>query len=436
MLAVLVPSSRISAHAHLERSDPVADARLTTAPTAIRLWFSEAPELVLSTVALLDSAGSSLALGPPERGADGPRSVRVAIPVALAPGLYKVKWRVVAADGHPSSGTFLFRVLATATPAAAEARVPPIGPPPMTADTALTAPEMGALAPAYVAVRALLFVAMLAVLGAIAFRFAVLSRNIGLEPVVRDGLASSIAGRAAVVSAVLVVLLLAKLVLQARLVASDSAALAGMERVAIDSRWGAAWATQLAGAALALAGLLVARRSRAGWSLAALGGAAFAIGESLGGHAGASEHLHALGVLTDALHVIGAAGWLGSLLWLVMSLPAASTRDRGVAAIVNAFSPAALAFAALVTITGVVSAWLRLGALPFLWSSSYGQVLLVKVALLAGVGLVGLYNWRRMRPALDTGVVEPRFFRSAMTELAFGMAVIIVTAVLVATPTP
>jgi copper transport protein len=435
MLAVLVPSRPISAHAHLERSDPAADARLSAAPTAIRLWFSEAPELALSTVTLVDSAGSVIALGPAARGADGPRSMRVAIPHSLAPGRYRVRWRVAAADGHPSSGSFVFRVLPAAAPAVDESRAPSIVPP-IETDTSRVPAEGDALAPAYVAVRALLFVAMLAVLGAVAFRFAVLSRHSQFEPGLRDGLSSSIAARAAVASAVLVVLLLVKLALQARMVASDAAALTGMERIAIDSRWGAAWATQLAGGALAVAGLLVARRARTGWSLAAFGSAAIAIGASLGGHAAASEHLRALGVLTDALHVVGAAGWLGTLLWLVLSLPAVSARDRGVATMVNAFSPAALAFAGLVTITGVVSAWLRLGSLSPLWSSSYGQVLLVKLALLAGVALAGLYNWRRMRPALDTGVVAPRFFRSATVELAFGVAVVLVTAVLVATPPP
>ena len=436
MLAVLVPSS-VSAHAHLERSDPSADARLAAAPTVIRLWFSEAPELALSGVALLDSAGSSSALGPLEQGADGPRSVRVAIPRALPPGVYKVKWHVVAADGHPSSGTFAFRVLPPAVPAVIESREPP-APPPMIGDTVGAAAETGAdaLAPADVVVRALLFITMLAVLGAVAFRFIVLPRAGRLEPGVRDGLASSIAARGAVASALLVVLLLATLMLQARLVASTSTALTGMERIAIDSRWGAAWATQLAGSVLALIGFALARRTRAGWPFAALGAGAIAIGASLGGHAGASDHLYALGVLADALHVVGAAGWLGALLWLVLSLPVVSTHEKGVATIVNAFSPMALAFAALVALTGLVNAWLRLGSIPALWSSSYGQVLLVKLALLAGVALVGLYNWRRMRPAIDRGVVTPRFVRSATVELAFAVAVILVTAVLVATPTP
>jgi copper transport protein len=435
MLAVLVPSS-ISAHAHLERSDPAAGARLSAAPAVIRLWFSEAPELALSTIALLDSAGSSVALGPINRGADGPRSVRVAIPRALAPGLYKVKWRVAAADGHPSGGTFAFRVLPPAIPAAMEAREPPTSLPPMMADTVRSAAEADALAPTYVIVRALLFIAMFAVLGAVAFRFAVLARSESLEVGVRDSLAASIAARGAVASALFILLLLAKLMLQARVVASHSTAWTGMERVAIDSRWGAAWATQLAGGVLALAGLAFARRARAGWSLAAVGAAAIAAGASLGGHAAASEQLRTLAVLTDVLHVVGGAGWLGTLLWLVVSLPVVSRYERGVATIVNAFSPAALVFAALVSITGVLSAWLRLGTIRALWSSSYGQVLLIKLALLAVVALMGMYNWRRMRPAMARGVVTPRFFRSATMELVFGVAVIIVTAVLVATPTP
>ncbi len=224
----------------------------------------------------------------------------------------------------------------------------------------------------------------------------------------------------------------------AQLERSDPAAGARLAaaRIAIDSQWGAARATQLAGGMLALIGFLLARRRRAGWILAAFGGGAIAIGASLGGHAGASERLRALGVLADALHVAGGAGWLGTLLWLVLSLRAVFSHERGLATMVNAFSPVALAFAALLTTTGLVSAWLRLGTIPALWSSAYGQVLLVKLALLAGVALVGLYNWRRMRPAIDGGVATPRFFRSSTMELAFGVAVISVTAVLVATPTP
>ena len=75
----------------------------------------------------------------------------------------------------------------------------------------------------------------------------------------------------------------------------------------------------------------------------------------------------------DTLHVIGAAGWLGSLLFVFAAgIPAVDTagpdaRWNTVASLVNTFSPIALAFAGLVVLTGIISATLRLGSIPALW---------------------------------------------------------------------
>jgi putative copper export protein len=103
---------------------------------------------------------------------------------------------------------------------------------------------------------------------------------------------------------------------------------------------------------------------------------------------------------------------------------------------VGAFSPVALTCAAIVLLTGVVSAWLRLGAISPLWTSGYGRMLLLKVALLVGVAGTGAYNWLRVKPALGTPDATSRLRRSATVELAVGIAVIAVTAILVALPTP
>jgi copper transport protein len=437
MLAVLVPTRSISAHAHLERSDPAAGARLNVAPSVIRLWFSEAPELALSTVTLVDSLGATVALRAAEQGPDGPRSVQYAIAGALAPGLYRVRWRAVPADGHPSSGSFAFRVLSSAPSAVVSEALTPPAPPAGLADTARTSTEPSALATVHVISRAALFLVMIAVLGAVAFRFAVISRN-PAGGISYDELSSATASGGAVLAMLLVVLTMWKLLLQVQLLSGRD--VADMEVVVIDTRWGLAWCLQLAGGVLAAVGLLLARRARAGWHLAAVASVMIAVGASLGGHAGAAERLRALAVLTDSLHVIGAAGWLGSLFWLVWGLrivvPGGEDRGARAARLVSVFSPAALTFAALVMVTGVVSAWLRLGALPALWTSAYGQMLLRKLVLLAGVAVAGLYNWRRMRPAFGTSDVSRQFRRSAMIELAFGIGVIVVTAFLVATPPP
>jgi putative copper export protein len=207
--------------------------------------------------------------------------------------------------------------------------------------------------------------------------------------------------------------------------------------------WGWGWLLQVAAVTVAFAGFFAARRGRIrGWTLAALGALALAFTPALSGHAASTPQLTGLAVVSDGLHILGAGGWLGSLLVvLVAGIPAAlrtggSSSGRAVADLVNAFSPTALAFAGLVAATGVIAASLHLGSVPALWQSGYGRTLLLKLAILSVVVAIGAYNWRRVRPALGDSEGARRVRRSASTELAVGVLVLIVTAVLVAMPTP
>jgi putative copper export protein len=83
-----------------------------------------------------------------------------------------------------------------------------------------------------------------------------------------------------------------------------------------------------------------------------------------------------------------------------------------------------------------VNGWLEVRELGALWSTAYGRTLLVKLALLLPVALLGAYNWRRVVPALEAEGGAARLRRTATVELALGALVLLVTAVLVATPTP
>ena len=141
------------------------------------------------------------------------------------------------------------------------------------------------------------------------------------------------------------------------------------------------------------------------------------------------------------MHVIGAGGWLGSLLMVLLAgIPVAvrlgeGQRGPAVASLVNAFSPTALVFAGLAGATGVFAAWLHLGGVSALWQTEYGRTLLVKLAILSVVAGTGAYNWLRVKPALGDERGAARMRRSATVELAVGVLVLLVTAVLVATPT-
>jgi methionine-rich copper-binding protein CopC len=98
------------AHLHLLRSEPAANDTVATAPAAIKFWFSERPELAITSVKLTTSAGSSVPLAPlvVDTGAKGPLVATIRGPIAK--GSYEVTWRTTATDGHPASGRFDFVV--------------------------------------------------------------------------------------------------------------------------------------------------------------------------------------------------------------------------------------------------------------------------------------------------------------------------------------
>jgi putative copper export protein/methionine-rich copper-binding protein CopC len=445
LVAVAVMRPAIAwAHARLTRSDPAANSRLASSPTAIRLWFSEAPELAMTHLTLEDSAGKLADVGPVER-AESKLAIEAKLRTPLAPGRYVLSWRTAAADGHPSQGRFRFVVLSSAATRATASAVsaPPVTVPETTSQS-MNVNEPTALTPAYVAARALSFAAILIVIGAAVFRVAVVARAAGLDNSLRTSMSAKAARLGFVAAVVTLVAAVVRLYLQSRMMNGSAAAeMAPLRVMTTETQWGVAWLIQAAAAVCAIVAFWLARRgSKLGWAVAGVAAAALAASPALGGHAIASARLTTVAVLVDGLHVLGAAGWLGSLLCVVfigvrVALEdAGETRWQTVAAVVNAFSPTALAFATVVALTGLVSAWLRLGSLAPLWTSTYGRVLLVKLALLSGVVATAAYNWLRVRPSLGTESATRHFRRSAATELAIGVLVIVATAILVAVPTP
>ncbi len=75
-----------------------------------------------------------------------------------------------------------------------------------------------------------------------------------------------------------------------------------------------------------------------------------------------------------------------------------------------------------------------------LLSTQWGRVLLVKLALVAAVAAVGLYNNNRLVPALEGGSVAGpnptrRLRRAVTVEAGLMVAVVLVTAILVVSAT-
>lgn len=474
LAACLGMPSALHAHEALERSIPARGAHLSAAPRQLRLTFTERPELTFTRLRLLGPGNASVALG--ALSLDSVRTVVASINGPLTGGTYTVVWQVAGADGHPVRGQYTFTIAPGATglgaaygdttaasPRAGErgATVPAPGQPPLPpghhdAASMPSGGDFGAESPAYVALRWAQYTALLLVLGALAFHYLVLGflrrRQNPDSPMLPAARA-----RAATIglwaAAALGVTTLLRLYAQSYAMHGPADALdAGLIGTMLQrTTWGWGWLLQVVGVFLALGGFARARRApgedgagphRAGWALAALGALALAFTPALSGHASAAPKLTGLAVVSDALHVIGAGGWLGSLLFvLAAGIPAAmrlhdGERGQAVANLINAFSPTALIFAGIAATTGVFAAWIHLGSVPALWQSSYGQTLLLKLAILSVVAGTGAYNWLRVRPALGDVKGAERIRRSATVELGVGVLVLVVTAVLVAMPTP
>lgn len=433
--AHLVRPTLAWAHARLKKSEPSAGSVSTTVPREIHLWFTEKPELALTKVSLADSAGRPVAVDAPVADKAGTMAVRVPITGALYTGRYMVTWSTAGVDGHPLQGTFGFRLALPGSVAApAVESVPDVN----VLDSVVVAKPTVNSASA-VAVRTLSFIALIAIIGAVAFRYAVLPRVATLSTCDQDTIGASAARTAAVAAAVFLVVAVVRLYLQGNMMSTGAGE---MRVVAMDTEWGAAWRLQVGGAVLALIGFLIARsRVAVGWGVAAFGTLLLAVATSAGGHAAAAESARSLSLAADTVHIIGAGGWVGSLFYLVSvglrwATTTADGRGRRVAALVAAFSPAALSFAAVLVVAGMVSAWLRLGSLTALWSSPYGVMLIRKLVMVAFVAGAGAFNWKRVLPMLGSDESVARITRSGTIELALGVVVVVMTAVLVGMPTP
>ena len=187
---------------------------------------------------------------------------------------------------------------------------------------------------------------------------------------------------------------------------------------------------------LALIGFAIVRASAGlGWTLAAIG---ILIAVLLPVYTGRGAGK------VNAVHVLAASTWLGTLLVLALvgirgvirAGPPGLSRAELVCDLVNSFSPLALTAAAVVALTGLTTAWMHLKRVSALWTTGYGVALIVKLFFVLMVVTLGAWNWRRVGPSLGESGSEETIRRSSTMELTFAALVLLATSVLVTLPSP
>lgn len=152
---------------------------------------------------------------------------------------------------------------------------------------------------------------------------------------------------------------------------------------------------------------------------------------ALSSHAMSVPSNRPLAVALDGVHLLAAGGWLGALSLILLAPRAQNSPDPHTqAAQFRAFSPVALVSVGTLLFAGFLLATQHVMAWENLWSSPYGQVLMLKTAVVLGVMGVGAWNWRRGLPRMDSGEGRLALVRRARLEILLALVVLGITAVL------
>jgi copper resistance protein C len=110
LLIVPVGAAQLEAHAFLRRAKPAVGSTVQKSPGEIRIWFTEPIVAASSSIKVFDAMGKQIDKKDTDADANNQALLHVSLPF-LAPGTYKVVWRVVSADSHHTTGNFTFRVI-------------------------------------------------------------------------------------------------------------------------------------------------------------------------------------------------------------------------------------------------------------------------------------------------------------------------------------
>lgn len=381
-----------SAHAALTASDPKDGAVVATAPAQVTLSFSEQVAMGDDSIRVMDPAGKRVDTGELRDMCSG-STIRygTALHSGLPDGTYTVAWQAVSADSHPVSGAFTFSIGAPSA-------------------TSVTLPDRqaggGPVGIAYGIARYAAYAGFTVLVGGAAFILLCWRRGAAersLQKLVLRGWVTLTAAT------------LAMLVLRTPYTGSgkfaDAFDLDGLGAV-LDTKTGASFVSRLlllGAAALFIAVLFgaYARRQKLSAAPAEDAGADaedldeqkkdtsdLAFGLAIGGTVVAAgiaatwalaEHASTgiqpgIAMPVDILHLLAVAAWLGGLVALLVALHKVPDLEREA---VRRFSRVAFISVLVLAATGVYQAWRQLGSWSALTGTSYGQLLIIKVALVA-----------------------------------------------------
>lgn len=397
LVIVLTAASPAGAHAILVSSTPGDGARLDEGPAEVSLEFNEPVTADLGGLRVFDADGERV-----DRGSVAVDGDTISVAVEdLDAGAYVVSYRIVSADNHPVRGGIVFTVGDGDADSASLDR--------LLGDDADRAWEIAGAVGRWLAMGG-----SLVAVGAVAFvGWCRPERSRRLEVAVR------------IAVAVGVVSTLWSVPVQAAL-ATGTGAGSLLESGVLSSVLADGFGLSVGLAVVGLVVIAVTLWTR--WWIAAVAAAAVVVSFPLIGHTRFDDV--AIGFASDIVHVLAAAVWTGGVVFLLLSRSDGEDRTR----IVGRFSTLATVSIVAVGVAGLALSWTEVKQLRALTSTTYGWLLVAKIACVAVIAAAGAYNHFRLVPALTSSpddAVRRRLHQVLRFEAIGFVVVLAVTAVLV-----
>jgi methionine-rich copper-binding protein CopC len=111
LLSLVATAIQADAHAFMIHAEPRVGGKMKKAPNEVRIWFNEPVKPALSSIKVFDGNGKQIDNKDTHLDRDNRALLHVSLRSGLAPGIYKVIWRVTSVDTHVTNGDFRFQTV-------------------------------------------------------------------------------------------------------------------------------------------------------------------------------------------------------------------------------------------------------------------------------------------------------------------------------------
>ncbi len=431
---------QVSAHANQIRTSPAPDSVLDESPDRIVVWFSEPIEPRLSRIRVLDENGVQVdnedsILSPTE-----PTAVVVTVP-ELENGTYTAVWgNTSTVDGHSVVGSFRFA----------------IGEPLSDTVQVVEQPLLQSAGDPWI--RWLFFIGALGFAGSLLFEILVIVPGLGNAAAGTPGnrifiRVTRLLPRVLWASLGLMVFGMLSLLVQQASVTFDVSLFdtlgEPLRTILFDSNWGRQWMWRIL-AVVAAGILLELARQASGAASHSDDDEPIAITETIFGqlalaaslavlflttfsshNAAVPEEVRVPAIISDFIHLIAAAVWIGGLFFLAISLRVLAKREPTdeigpvMAEILPRFTTVALVSAGTLIVTGIFSGWMQV-TIPEATATPHGWALLAKVLLLVPLfGIAAANSFWVTKNLISDRAKTVTLTRLVSTEALLGLLILL-----------